>query len=145
MGNQKLSTVLYIFIVCFATVVFFAGFFISADAASEPQQVDNSIDANAAWVQESNSKVSEILKSEENIQYYANLSTENVDDSLKEIILAARNKIIFRYSWVSDEVNGRVCDENGTIIEELPHFSDLFPEDWDEPVLNVVVDLSYYT
>ena len=85
-----------------------------------------------------------ILKTEDDIQYYAHLNLETAKENEKPIILEARNRIIFRNSWVSDEVNGRVLDENGNVIEELPHFSDLFPEDWDEPIVNSKVDKDYY-
>lgn len=85
-----------------------------------------------------------ILQTEEDIQYYAYLNLETAEEAMKAIILEARNKIIFRYSWAADGINARVLDENGNIKEELPHFSDLFPEDWSEPVVNSKVDKDYY-
>ena len=85
-----------------------------------------------------------ILENECDIQYYAHLNLETAPEMEKSVILEARNRIIFRYSWVADEVNGRVLDKNGGVIKELPHFSDLFPEDWDEPIVNSKVDKDYY-
>ena len=85
-----------------------------------------------------------ILKTEDDIQYYAHLNLETAKENEKPIILEARRRIIFRYSWVADEVSGRLLDENGNVIKELPHFSDLFPEDWDEPIVNSKVDEDYY-
>lgn len=84
------------------------------------------------------------FKSEEEIQYYAYLDMTTEDESLHPIILAARKIIIYRRSWVADEVDGWVKDKSGNIIETLPHFSDLFPNDWEIPIESIVVDLSYY-
>lgn len=81
-----------------------------------------------------NQAIAEALQCEEDIQYYAYLDLETAGDDLKPIILAARNQIIFRYSWVADGLSGRVYSSDGTLIEEQPHFSELFPEDWDPPV-----------
>ena len=75
---------------------------------------------------------------EDNMSPVTNIAYIDINEAtpeLKQKILQAREEIIFSYSWVADEVNGRVLDENGNIVEELPHFSDLFPEDWDEPVI----------
>lgn len=95
--------------------------------------------------EESAARIEELLQSEEDIQYYAYLNLEAAEESLKPVILAARNKIIFRYSWVADGVSGRIYGKDGNIKEELPQFSELFPADWNEPVFPVQkVDLSYY-
>ena len=75
---------------------------------------------------------------EDNMSPVTNIAYMDINEAtpeLKQKILQAREEIIFSNSWVSDEVNGRVLDENGNVIEELPHFSDLFPEDWEPPVL----------
>ena len=64
---------------------------------------------------------------------YMNLDT--ADEQTRTNILAARNKIMFSTSWVADDVNGWVLDENGVVIETLPHFSEVFPSDWDVPVM----------
>lgn len=85
-----------------------------------------------------------LLQKEDDIQQYAYMDFESADESLRKVILAARRKIIFRQGWVADEIDGYIFDKNGNLIEELPHFSDLFPEDWDVPVTPTEVDLSYY-
>lgn len=88
--------------------------------------------------------IEDMLKEEKDIQYYAYLTLNDADPSLVPVIIEARNRIIFRQSWVADGLKGYVHDRNGDVIEEVPQFSDLFPEDWDIPVLPVEVDLSYY-
>lgn len=86
-----------------------------------------------------------LLGTEEDIQHYAYMKLDEADSSLHPVILQARNIIIHRFGWVADGVKGYVTDENGNIIEELPQFSDLFPVDWDVPIVtNNEVDLSYY-
>lgn len=66
-------------------------------------------------------------------EHYAYMNLEAVSKELKPVIWEARMKIIFSNSWVADETNGWVLDKNGNIIEVLPHFSDLFPDDWEIP------------
>ena len=65
----------------------------------------------------------------------AYMDIEKATPELKQKILQAREEIILSNSWVADDTNGRILDKNGNIIKELPHFSDLFPEDWEPPVL----------
>lgn len=60
---------------------------------------------------------------------------ETTSLSVKNQILAAREEIIFSHSWVADGVNGRILDKDGNVKEVLPHFSDLFPADWDIPAM----------
>lgn len=86
----------------------------------------------------------QVLSSDEAIQYYAYLNLDAAEDDLRPIIIAARNKIIYRHSWVADEVYGEILDQDGDVKEVLPHFSDLFPTDWEVPVESQELDLSYY-
>ena len=88
--------------------------------------------------------INDLLKDEEDIQYYAYLDLETADPDLAPVIIKARDIIIFRQSWVADGVRGFVYDRNGNVIEEVPQFSELFPEDWSVPILPTGVDLSYY-
>lgn len=62
---------------------------------------------------------------------------DSADSATQQKILAAREQIIFSQSWV---VEGRayVTDSEGNIISESPHFYDIFPDDWDVPVMDVV-------
>ncbi len=68
------------------------------------------------------------------VESIAYMSLDDVDAELQSQITQARNEIIFNTSWVADDVNGRIVDENGNVIETLPHFSDVFPSDWDIPL-----------
>lgn len=83
--------------------------------------------------------------SEDDIQYYAYLDYETAAENLKPVILAARNRIIYRYSWVADGTSGRIVGKDGIVKQELPQFSDIFPEDWALPIEPAsAVDLAYY-
>lgn len=75
---------------------------------------------------------SDEMKLEESIAY---MSMDEASPELQQQILLEREKIIFSHSWVADGIDARVLDENGNIEEELPHFSDLFPEDWEVPTI----------
>ena len=112
-----------------------------AYAASEDQRKQEEY----ILFQESVTKISEkYLQTENDIQHYAFLDYESASDQIRPVILAARNIIIYRHSWVADGVSGRILDRDGNVKQELPEFSDIFPEDWDEPSCPVVVDPSYY-
>lgn len=67
------------------------------------------------------------------IAYYAYMDLNEVPDELKAIVLEARNRIIFSTSWVADEINGWILDEDRNVLETLPHFSEIFPADWEVP------------
>lgn len=71
------------------------------------------------------------------VEYYAYMDLESADKLTKEMILEARNEIIFSESWVADEVDGWITNPDGTVVEVLPHFSELFPSDWDVPAYTV--------
>ena len=72
--------------------------------------------------------INDLLKDEEDIQYYAYLDLETADPDLAPVIIKARDIIIFRQSWVADGVRGFVYDRNGNVIEEVPQFSELFQD-----------------
>ena len=78
------------------------------------------------------SKIEELI-SANGEDFYAYLDLDQAQEELKPVILEARRRIIFDSSWVSDEINGRILDEDGNVIEEVPHFSEVFPEDWELP------------
>lgn len=88
--------------------------------------------------------VNDLLRTEEDVQYYAYLDLNSADPSLASVILKAREKIIFRQSWVADGLQGFAYNSAENKVEEVPQFSELFPEDWSIPVLPTGVDLSYY-
>ncbi len=78
------------------------------------------------------SKIEELI-SANGEDFYAYMDLDQAQEELKPVILEARRRIIFDSSWVSDEINGRILDEDGNVIEEVPHFSEVFPEDWELP------------
>lgn len=77
--------------------------------------------------------VTQELLAVQGAEHYAYMNMEDVSEELKPVIWEARMEIIFNNSWVADEINGCVLDEAGNVIEVLPHFSELFPEDWEVP------------
>ena len=72
----------------------------------------------------------------EAITKLAYMDLQQASAEMREKILEAREKIIFSQSWVVDGVQGFVYDENGNVIEEVPHFSEIFPADWEVPVFD---------
>lgn len=71
------------------------------------------------------------------VEEYAYMDLESAPKSLQQQILAARNDIIFNTSWIADDLDAYVIDAEGNIMEEVPHFSEVFPSDWEVPVLPV--------
>lgn len=67
----------------------------------------------------------------------AYMDMTDVDAATKHKILEAREKVILSESWVADGVSGRILDKNGRVKEELPQFSELFPDDWEMPTFSV--------
>jgi len=68
---------------------------------------------------------------EANAEVYAYLDFDAAPLQMKEVILEARNIIIFDNSWVADGYEAWIEYPDGT-QEELPTFSELFPN-WDFP------------
>lgn len=68
------------------------------------------------------------------LEYYAYMNLESVDEEMEYLVLNARNEIIMETSWVADGVKGYVVDENDKIVREVPHFYEVFPADWQMPV-----------
>ena len=63
----------------------------------------------------------------------AYMDLEQAGVEMREQILYAREEIIYSNAWVADGVNGYVTDRDGNILEVVPHFSEIFPADWDIP------------
>lgn len=148
-------------LICLTVMVSLAGAFFSQRATATDTVVDTVVPVDEVTVdpreaeeqqrellayQEKDAKIqAEYFHSEEDIQYYAYCDLKSADEELKPVILAARNRIIFRYSWVADGTSGQICGRDGEIKEELPCFSELFPENWDLPFFPPTpVDLTYY-
>lgn len=65
------------------------------------------------------------------IAQFAYLEMDSVTESMKEIILDSREKIIFNTTWTIDN-SCWTYDSNGNRVD-LPDFYDLFPSDWEVP------------
>lgn len=70
---------------------------------------------------------------ENGLDYYAYMDLHSASPDLIPVILEARYRIIQKHSWVDDGLEGWIKDEFGNVIEVLPHFHDIFPEDWENP------------
>lgn len=67
-------------------------------------------------------------------EQYAYYDLDSASAEMKEIILAAREEIIFSSEWVADGYMGVIRDKDtGEIIRNVPTFSEVFPE-WDLPI-----------
>lgn len=110
--------------VLFFVVLFFGAVVLSQIIPTAVQASENNV-LTQTGIQE--------LLAVQGAEYYAYMNMEYVSEELKSVIWEARMEIIFNNSWVADEINGRVLDEAGNVIEVLPHFSELFPDDWVVP------------
>ena len=63
----------------------------------------------------------------------AYLDVKTAAPALKAEILEARNVIIFNETWIADGYEATVTEPTGT-VHNVPHFSELFPADWDLPI-----------
>lgn len=138
------------------TILLILGIIVSA-YATEPECVpdamplvieSNSVlekaDSGAPREESDRTMIENLLQNEEDFQHYAYMDLEKADASLHTVILAARRKIIFQQGWVADDINGCIFDKDGNLVEEVPHFSELFPADWDVPTVSTEINLSYY-
>lgn len=77
------------------------------------------------------------IQAENNIAYF---DLEEASPDMQREILKAREQIIYNTSWVADGYSGAVIDmDTGEVKEEIPHFSDVFP-DWDAPIGEITVN-----
>ena len=72
----------------------------------------------------------------ESLEYYAYMILEDAPEELKPMIQEARKRIIESSDWVDDELDGWILDPDGNVIETLPHFHEIFPEDWETPTVD---------
>jgi hypothetical protein len=72
--------------------------------------------------------------SQNGLDYYAYMDISSAPDELVPVILEARSRIISQTSWVADDLNGWVEDCDGNIIEIVPKFHEIFPQDWEIPL-----------
>lgn len=68
-------------------------------------------------------------------EQYAYMDLDSASDDMKETILEARSTIIYSESWVADGYTGYIIDDADGTVEEVPSFSELFP-DWDMPTVD---------
>ncbi len=67
---------------------------------------------------------------------YMDIETASVEQQQK--ILDARAIIINNSSWVADDANAYIVDdETREIISVVPKFHDIFPDDWELPIVEV--------
>lgn len=88
--------------------------------------------------EESQRLLTQYCSTEDELQYYAYLDYESAEKNIRRVILAARNQIVFRFSWCDDNVNSCVTGVDGQVKERTPHFHDLFPADWEVPIHPVI-------
>ena len=76
------------------------------------------------------------------IEHYAYMELDAEPTEIHPFILEARSRIIYGsdIGWVADDIDGCIKDEDGNIIEILPHFHDIFPDDWELPPRYVVTN-----
>ena len=75
-----------------------------------------------------------VFANDSEVRYFAYMDLNGADESLKSKILQARNIVISNSSWVADGITGYVKDRDTGVITLLPHFSEIFPSDWEMPV-----------
>ena len=128
---MKKTTIFFALVI--VSVLFFSavvGIF-AADEAEAPYSYASGTDIK----NRENELVARLLKTEEDIQYYAYLDMESADKDIRPENLEARNIIIHRQGWVT-EGRAEIIGSDGKVVRELPYFYDLFPEDWDIPVVS---------
>ena len=66
---------------------------------------------------------------------YAYMDLDSAPENMKEIIRESREYIISQSEgWVSDGWKGAIVNmETGEVVEEVPQFHDIFPDDWEVP------------
>lgn len=75
------------------------------------------------------------INSMDEAKSYAYMDIESASEDLKEIIREAREYIISQSDgWVADGWKGAVVNmETGEVVEEVPQFHEIFPDDWEVP------------
>ena len=71
----------------------------------------------------------------------AYMNIDSVSEPMQEKILQAREEVIYSKSWVADGYEGTITNpETGEVIETVPEFHDIFPEDWEIPIDESVIN-----
>lgn len=69
----------------------------------------------------------------QSVEYYAYMDIHSAEKQLIPVILEARNRVIVNFSWVDNSAEGWITDRYGNFVESVPHFNEVFPEDWENP------------
>ena len=104
----------------------------SSEIPDNPVQAYHDAQGNIRYVEIDPENIAPYFEKHEP-EYYAYMNLHEVDEKLIPVILQARYWLVFTESWVADSTNGAVLDENGVEIETVPHFHEIFPENWEIP------------
>lgn len=104
----------------------------SSGIPNHPVQAYHDAQGNIRYVEMDPENIAPYFEKHEP-EYYAYMNLHEVEEKLIPVILQARYWLVFTESWVADSTNGAVLDENGVEIETVPHFHEIFPEDWEIP------------
>lgn len=127
----------------YAIIIALAFLTMAVSASAITVGTEDSIDTTSLDEGKSNTPIidnMEGLFSSNGLEYYAYMVLSEAPEELKPIILEARSRIILRSDWVDDELDAWVRDEDGNIIEVVPHFSEVFPSDWEIPVIDEIAN-----
>ena len=102
--------------------------------SEHPIQAYHDTDGNVHLVEMDPAKIEPYLAAE-SAEYYAYMKIAEAEPEYIPVILEARRRIIYQdgSGWVDDSVDGCIRNENGEIVEILPHFHEVFPSDWEIP------------
>lgn len=104
----------------------------SSEIPNNPVQAYHDAQGNTRYVEIDPEDIAPYFEKHEP-EYYAYMNLHEVEEKMIPVILQARYWLVFTESWVADSTNGAVLDENGVEIETVPHFHEIFPEDWEIP------------
>jgi len=126
------------FIVCALMIIAIMPFSAVADGRQSTGQSMESVVSNLEVEDIFIPHILDIETIEDSTLYYAYLlDLESADELTTSRILRARNEIIFNQeSWVADGFILEIMDSDGNVIRTAPQFSDLFPSDWEIPIMH---------
>lgn len=123
-------------VVCslFLMVLFFGGYAAAAKGSEEIEINEKQVQCDSEEIGAFHIPEDTNFLDDSQVLYFAYMDLNEADEALKSKILQARNIVISNSSWVADGVNGYIENRDTGIITPLPHFSEIFPSDWDMPV-----------
>lgn len=122
--------------ICMVCSLFLIGLFVEAHtvAAETPEEFGKTPGFEKQAEDEMYIPEDTVFTNDSEVRYFAYMNLNGADESLKSKILQARNIVISNSSWVADGITGYVKDRDTGTITLLPHFSEIFPSDWEIPV-----------